>query len=119
MIERLARIASHLRGFQSWLFLLALAALASFLWRLPELDAIETDAAAMGSLLGFVWSLLLYALIALFAQVPRPSTPDDGWLLRLRLAIQRGGYRVLGAVLLALGAAVLVLSYQLLRVMIA
>ena len=117
MIERLSRIASHLHGFRPLLLLVALCALGVLLWRAPQVDVIEQDGPAIASLLVFCWSLLLYAVAALFRNIPNKVTLADGLLSWLGSRVQRGVFWLLGVALCVLGFAVALLSYQLLRVM--
>ena len=117
MIERLSRIASHLHGFRLLLLLVALCALGVLLWRAPQVDVIEQDGTAIASLLVFCWSLLLYAVAALFRHIPHKTALTDGLLSWLGSRVQRGVFWLLGVTLCVLGLAVAVLSYQLLRVM--
>ena len=117
MIERLSRIASHLHGFRLLLLLVALCALGALLWRAPQVDVIEQDGTAIASLLVFCWSLLLYAVAALFRHIPHKTALTDGLLSWLGSRVQRGLFWLLGVALCVLGLAVALLSYQLLRVM--
>lgn len=118
MIERLARIASHLGRFRRPLWLIAALGVGVFLFRLlaTEGQAIEADATALGSLLGFLWALLLVTIAGIFGSVP-VARPEDGWLRRVNVWIRLQGYRVLAALCVLLALGVLVLSYQLVRVM--
>ena len=117
MIERLSRMASHLHGFRLLLLLLALCALGVLLWRAPQVDVIEQDGTAIASLLVFCWSLLLYAVAALFRHIPHETALTDRLLSWLGSRVQRGVFWLLGVALCVLGFAVALLSYQLLRVM--
>ena len=117
MIERLSRIASHLHGFRLLLLLVALCALGVLLWRAPQVDVIEQDGTAIASLLVFCWSLLLYAVAALFRHSPNKAALADGLLSWLGSRVQRGLYWLLGVALCVLGLAVALLSYQLVRLM--
>ena len=117
MIERLSRIASHLHGFRLLLLLVALCALGVLLWRATQVDVIEQDGTAIASLLVFCWSLLLYAVAAIFRHIPHKTALTDGLLSWLGSRVQRGVFWLLGVALCVLGFAVALLSYQLLRVM--
>jgi hypothetical protein len=116
MIERLARIASHLHRFRRLLWLFAVAALAVFGTRLVGAQALEGDASAMASLLAFLWALLFLSVGGLFHAVPA-SAPDAAWTIRVSIWLRRLGYRLLGVCVIGLAVCVVVLSYQLLRVL--
>lgn len=117
MIERLARIATHLRRFTPLTLAIAVAALVLFAQRVSQVQSLEQDAAAMLSLVLLLWSLVALALAGLLSDYPPPAAANEGWLRRAGRWFTRLAYRALGAgvVVLALGS--VLLSYQLLRVL--
>ena len=117
MIERLSRIASHLRGFRPLLLFAALCGIGVLLWRAQQVDVIEQDGTAIASLMVFCWTLLLYAIAQLFQHIPNKTTLADGLLSWLGSRIRRGVFWLLGVALFALALALALLSYQLVRVM--
>jgi hypothetical protein len=118
MIERLARIATHLRRFTPLTLLVAAAALTVFVQRVLQLESLEQDAAAMLSLVLLLWSLVALALAGLLSDYPPPAAANEGWLRRAGRWLKRLAYRVLGAMVVALALGSLLLSYQLLRVLL-
>ena len=117
MIERLARIATHLRRFTPLTLAIAASALFAFASRLIQAQALEQDAVAMLSLVLLLWSLMVLALGGLLSGYPPPAASNDGWLRRVGRWLQRLAYTVLGAVVAVLAVGSLLLSYQLLRVL--
>jgi hypothetical protein len=60
------------------------------------------------SLVGFLFFLTLYALIANFEDVPRKVDPGDRFVLRLKIRLYRCWFSVLGVLFfLAVGASLL------------
>jgi hypothetical protein len=117
MIERLSRIASHLHRYRLLLLLASLCALAVLGWRIPQVGSLERDGPAIAGLLVFFWALLLYAVTALFRSVPEKTGLGDGLISWLGSRLRRGLFWLLGLALCILVFAVVLLSYQLGRVM--
>lgn len=116
MIERLHRIATLLSRFRALLLLLAGGCLSLVVLSLIENPWLESETWLMPAIAAFLWLLLLYSLSFLFLNIPVPDEPGLSWDQRLSRRLRRGGLWVLGVMFLALSAAVLLLSYQLIRV---
>jgi len=99
------------------LLLAALCALAVLGWRIPQVRSLERDGPAIAGLLVFFWALLLYAVTALFRSVPEKTGLGDGLISWLGSRLRRGLFWLLGMALCTLVFAVVLLSYQLGRVM--
>ncbi len=116
MIERLERIASHLSRFRPVLLQIAALGLGFFAWRMLQGQSFESDIQALFALLSFFWALLLIMIAGLFAQIPA-EIPNAAWWTRLSVWVRRLGFKILGYSCKLLVILILLLSYQLLRVM--
>lgn len=116
MIERLHRIAKVLSRIRGLLLILAGVCGIGVVLSLVENPWLADDSWLLFSFMGCLWFLVLYSLSQLFLHVPPPVATATSWHQRLSLRIRRGGVWVLGAAFLLLSLALLVLSYQLLRV---
>lgn len=116
MIERLQRIASLLVRFRLPIIILGGCCLVLLVLSVIEDPWLQDDRLLMPSLLGFCWALMLYSTGEIFQTLPEQVTADTGWRRRLALRIRRLFLSLLGLLMLVSTAALLVLSYQLLRV---
>jgi len=116
MIERLQRIASLLVRFRLPIIILGGCCLVLLVLSVIEDPWLEDDRLLMPSLLGFCWALMLYSTGEIFQTLPEQATADTGWRRRLALRVRRLILSLLGLLMLVSTAALLVLSYQLLRV---
>ncbi len=116
MIDRLGRIAVMVqRGRWLWL-LLVVASLALVAASAVSNPWLADDRWLMPGVVALCWSLTLLSFGRLFESVPPRATRDMAWRRRLARGMHRGMLRVLGLAMLGLSAAVLVLTWQLLRV---
>lgn len=115
MIDRLQRIASTLDTMKWLLLVLALVFASVFVWALLEPMGSEGESPMLPAIAGFCWMVLLYSFAALFARIPEPPQRSHGWRRRMSLKLRRGLMTVMAVLMLALGLAVLVLSWQLMR----
>lgn len=116
MIERLHRIATLLSRYRPALLVLAALGFLLVLGSLVDNPWLDSDEWLMPALALFLWMLLLYSLSWLFLRIPGPEQPGMSWRQRITLKLRRATLWVAAALFLALSAAVLFLSYQLLRV---
>ena len=86
-------------------------------YRAVQVGSLERDGPAIAGLLIFFWALLFYAVAALFRSVPEKTGLDDGLFSWLGSRLRRGLFWLLGLALCLLVFAVVLLSYQLGRVM--
>ena len=112
MIERLQLIASFLARHQGLILLLLVAFAALFTYSLFQFRG-DGDSLMMPALA--CWALTLLAYARLFAQIPEKPDKQHGFLRRQSLRLRRAAMHVLALMLILVGLAVLVLSYQLLR----
>lgn len=116
MIERLQRIASLLVRFRLPIIILGGCCLVLLVLSVIEDPWLQDDRLLMPSLLGFCWALMLFSTGEIFQTLPEQATVDTGWRRRLALRFRRFFLSLLGLLTLVSTAALLVLSYQLLRV---
>ncbi|MCI5106211.1 MAG: hypothetical protein MRY76_05845 [Pseudomonadales bacterium] len=114
MIERLQLIASFLARHQGVILFLVLAFAALFAYSLFQFQG-DGDSLMMPALAGFCWALTLLAYARLFAEIPEKPGKHHGFLQRQSLRLRRAAMQLLALLLILVGLAVLVLSYQLLR----
>jgi hypothetical protein len=116
MIERLQRIASLLQRFR-----LPIIVLGGFSGMVIGLSVVqnpllEGDALLMPSILGFCWALMLYSTGELFQTVPPKMGKGEPLGRRFTVGFRRAILWVLAILTVGSVAALLVLSYQILRV---
>tara|TARA_B110000014_G_C19727847_1_gene380217 strand:+ start:211 stop:579 length:369 start_codon:yes stop_codon:yes gene_type:complete len=115
MIKRLQRIASFLKKIRFLIIGLGVMSLLLLLASFFDNPWIESEIWTIPSLLLFCWSLALFSLEELFINVPEKLEKTVSWRLRVSNTIRRAGFRILGMALILLSAALLILSYQLIR----
>lgn len=115
MIERLQLIASFLARVRWLILVLGLGLAILFVLSLFQPESVGGDQLMLPAVAGFCWMVLLYSFSRLFITVPEKPGPEHGWIRRLGLKFRRGLMWLMGLAMIALGVAVLVLSYQLLR----
>lgn len=116
MIERLQRIAGVIQQLR-WILVL-LAAASAVLASASVIDNpwLADDRWLMPGVVALCWALVLLSFGRLFESVPPEPTREMPWLRRLARKMQRGLLWLLGVAMIALTGAVLLLSWQLLRV---
>lgn len=115
MIERLQRIATILRPLRPILLLLATASAALMALSVIENPLIHSDQWLIPAMAAMLWSLTLFSMSFFFLDIPEvdPSMP---WRVRLSRKMRRAALWVLGFLFVGLSLALLLLTYQLLRV---
>ncbi|PCJ22430.1 MAG: hypothetical protein COA96_14460 [SAR86 cluster bacterium] len=116
MIERLQRIATLLVRLRILIFSLGGLSIVFILLSLIETPWLNDDKLLVPAILGFCWAVTLYSISKLFVSVPAIPDASAGFRARLSARIRRGMLWLLGIFTLALSFAVLILSYQLLRI---
>ncbi len=114
-LQRIARVVQKLR----WL-LIPLLPLFTALVALSVVSNpwFADDRWLMPGVAGLCWTLVLLSGGVLFETVPPKPSPEMPWLRRMRMNLHRGLMWLLGAAMIGLTGAVLVLSWNLLRVWI-
>jgi len=116
MIERLQRIATILARFRLAIFVLAGFSLLVLVLSVLDNPLLDGDTLLMPAILGFCWALMLYSTAELFQVIPDKAGREATFRRRMAVRVRRGILWVLGILSLASTAALLVLTYQLLRV---
>ena len=116
MIERLQRIATILARFRLPIFVLAGFSLIVLVLSVLDNPWLSSDALLMPAILGFCWALMLYSTGEIFQTLPGKASAETTFRGRLSVRFRRLIYWVLGILTVFSTLALLVLSYQLLRV---
>lgn len=116
MIERLQRIATILARFRLAIFVLAGFSLVVLILSVLDNPLLDSDTLLMPAILGFCWALMLYSTGELFQRIPNKAGSEATFRRRMAVGVRRGILWVLGILTIASTGALLVLSYQLLRV---
>ncbi|MBL4581501.1 MAG: hypothetical protein JKY29_06755 [Gammaproteobacteria bacterium] len=116
MIERLQRIATIIVRFRLPIFVLGGFSLVVIVLSVLDNPWLDHDTLLMPAILGFCWSLMLYSVGELFWRIPDKAGSEVTFRRRMAVRVRRGLLWILG-VLMAVGvAALIILSYQLMRV---
>lgn len=115
MLERLQTIAKLVSRAKWLLFLVGLVGALGFTASLFELPLLHGQQLMMPSLVALFWATTGVCFVAIFEHIPPTADPDAGIVQRWASALRRGGYRLLGGLMLLLSLSLVVLSYQLIR----
>lgn len=111
---RLHKLARRLLFIRSWCLLLVVAgALLSTFALLWTAEDEATPLLRVGIIMT-LWSLLLFAFIQLFQNIPAPVLPKDRLLDRMRSHVKLGLYHLLAVGVAAIGVLLLSMSLKLL-----
>lgn len=116
MIERLQRIARIVQKLRWILPPLAAASAVLAFASVIENPWLADDRWLMPGVVALCWALVLLSFGGLFESVPPEPTREMPWHRRLARKMQRGLLWLLGLAMIGLTGAVLLLSWQLLRV---
>lgn len=116
MIERLQRIATILARFRLLVFVLAGFSLVVLILSVLDNPLLDNDTLLMPAILGFCWALMLYSTGELFQDIPNKAGSEATFRRRMAVRVRRGMLWILGTLTIASTAALVVLSYQLMRV---
>lgn len=116
MIDRLQEIASALSRFRGVLLMLAALSFVVAVLSLIENPWLAEDAWLMPSVAALLWWLNLYSLSFLFLSVPAATREGLSWRQRMSRKLRRGVAWAAALLFLFLTAALVLLTYQLLRV---
>ena len=116
MIERLQRIATILARFRLPIFVLGGFSLVVLVLSVLDNPLLDNDTLLMPTILGFSWALMLYSTGELFQAIPGKASSEATFRRRMAVRVRRGILWVLGILTIASTSALLVLSYQILRV---
>ncbi|MFT4671118.1 MAG: hypothetical protein ACI945_000451 [Pseudohongiellaceae bacterium] len=115
MLERLQTIAKLFSRLKWLLIMVALAGLIGFGLSLFESQVLEGYQLMMPSLVALFWATAGLCFAVLFDNIPPLANPDAGYRQRWSTALRRGGYWLLGSLMILLSLSLVVLSYQLIR----
>ena len=116
MIERLQRIATILARFRLPIFVLGGFSLAVLALSVLDNPWLSGDSLLMPSILGFCWALMLYSTGEIFQTLPAKAGAEDRLARRVSLRVRRLLFWLLGMLTVFSTLALMVLSFQLLRV---
>jgi len=116
MIERLQLIATHLRRFRLLMAVLSLLSLTVLLMSLLESPWLSGEDFIIPSVLSFTWAVTLFSFANVFAQIPVPPVAGAGWRARLGYRLRHLLFWVLGLMMLALSATLVVLTFKLVNI---
>ena len=116
MIERLQRIATVLARFRLSIVVLAGFSLAVLVLSVLDNSLLDSDTLLMPAILGFCWGLMLYSTGELFQEIPDKAGSEATFRRRMAVRVRRGMLWILGILTIVSVAALLMLSYQLMRV---
>lgn len=116
MLEKLAALSRKLRWARPVTVIAGLVCCALFIASIFGWANLQTDSYLIPSLLGMAWSALCFAMITLFPHVPAAPANNTAFFSKAKVRLQRGLFYLLGLLFLLLSAAMLALSYQLIRI---
>ncbi|MDG1025661.1 MAG: hypothetical protein P8N94_02820 [Gammaproteobacteria bacterium] len=116
MIERLQRIATILVRFRLPVFVLAGFSFAIIVLSLLDNPWLDGDSLLMPAILGLCWALMLYSTGELFQNVPGKAAAEDVFRQQAAVRVRRILLWILGILTTISALALLLLSYQLLRI---
>lgn len=112
-LYRLHKLAQTLRPLRRWCLLSALAGVLLSVFALLRTDTIASPLLRFAIVLT-LWSLLLFAFIQLFQNIPAPVLPKDNFIERLRSRVKLGLYQLLALGVAGLGIMLVTMSFKLL-----
>jgi hypothetical protein len=110
---RLHKFAKTLLPLRKFCVLIALAGVLTGAYALLRTDSIESPLLRIAIVLT-LWSLLLFAFIQLFQNIPAPVLPKDRFIDRMRSYVKLGLYQLLALGIAALGIILVTTSFKLL-----
>ena len=110
---RLHKFAQTLLPLRKWCLLFAMTGVFCGTYALLREATMDSPLLRIAIVLT-LWSLLLFAFIQLFQNIPAPVLPKDRLLDRLRSHIKLGLYQVLALGVAALGIMLITMSFKLL-----
>lgn len=115
MLERLQRIATHLKLIKRPILGIGFISLAIFLASLLGVPGLQGDFYLILSIIVFCWAGAFFAVTELFISVPPVLTKPASWRARLAVRVHRLLLWLVAGVLGILSLLLVVLTYQLLR----
>ncbi len=113
MLEQLKHVANKLAALRTPSLLLALLVMPVLIWIIAAPGSPSQEIYLIPTLILFVWLLLLYSFLSLFAEIPPVLQGSNPWSARMRATIKRGLYYVVAVFMLLITNALLITSLQL------
>ena len=113
MLFRLHQFALCLLLVRSLCLLLACAGFGASIYALLAAESQHSQLLRI-ALVFTLWSLLLFAFIQLFKNIPAPVLPKDRWFVRFRTHIKLALYKLLALGVACLGVMLISMSLKLL-----
>jgi cytochrome b561 len=113
MLEQLKHFANKLALLRIPSLVLAVLVLPVLMWIITASDSPSQDIFLIPALILFVWLLLLYSFLSLFAEIPPIVPASSPWQVRAGAAIKRGLYYLVAVCMLLITNALLITSLQL------
>ena len=102
MINTLGRGARRLQWARPLIFLIGLGSLAVFFCTILDVAGLGTDKYLIPSVIGTLWSAILYFLISTFHRLPAQPNANMSWFSRVKTRLNRAAFYLLGFVLVIL-----------------
>lgn len=113
MLEHLKRFAERFAILRCPALILSLLSLPLPVWIVLTSESHAQDIYLIPAVLMFIWLLLLYAFLSLFASVPERAPRDASVILRFRSGLRRAVYYTLALFMLLVSAALVMTTAQL------
>ncbi|MDP6097365.1 MAG: hypothetical protein QGG67_15490 [Gammaproteobacteria bacterium] len=110
------KFATHIQRFMPFIVVTGIISLFLAGTSLFNIDGLPGDEALIPGLVLFCWACMLYCFARLFISVPARPARGAGLKLRFAVALRRGLLWLFAIAALTLSLALVVLSYELIRV---
>ncbi len=116
MLETLARLAIKLHWSKPLVIVIGACFFGWFCLNIFGVLGTDSDAYLIPSVLGLLWSVLLFFLLTTFLDIPPKPQAEASFLIRLKTRIKRSFYYLLGLIFLLLTIAVSLYSFRMLGI---
>ncbi len=113
MLEQLKRLADKLRVLRAPALFLSLLTLLALAWIVINSNSQEDDIYLIPVLVLFIWSLLAFSFLSLFAHIPQHAEEKSSRLEKMITGLQRGFYYLFAIALILVTNALILTSVQL------
>ena len=113
MLEQLKRFADKLRVFKTPALLLSLLTLLALAWIVINSSSQGDDIYLIPVLVLFIWSLLAFSFLSLFAHIPQHAEDKSSKLDKIITGLKRGFYYLFAIALILVTNALILTSVQL------
>lgn len=116
MIDRLMTIAHSAKRLAAPSLAIALLCFVNAIFIAFTSTSVEGDKYLFPSILGFIWTLSFYAFVETFRGVPKRSEANLGFFARTKRKLIRFWYWIIGLILLASSATVVMFTARVLTI---